>query len=140
MLADWDNACRDKHTIETLKDRLINDAKIIYLKTKQNYLIVLIQKITVEKLIRYKIPQKTKNTYFCKLFYKSAEKMQGKGRGRSKIYTFSPLQRGRSHTHKIAKSKTVPHIHQYWSIRILIIALFLYFTLKSAFYSKNYDL
>ena len=34
MLADWDNACRDKHTIETLKDRLINDAKIIYLKTK----------------------------------------------------------------------------------------------------------
>ena len=34
MLADWDNACRDKHTIETLKDRLINDAEIIYLKVK----------------------------------------------------------------------------------------------------------
>ena len=31
--------------------------------------------------------------------------MQGKRRGRSKIYTFSTPQRGRSPTHKIAKSK-----------------------------------
>lgn len=32
MLSDWDRASKDKHTIETLKDRLTNNAKLIYLK------------------------------------------------------------------------------------------------------------
>lgn len=32
LLTDWDKASKDKHTMETLKDRLVNNARLIYLK------------------------------------------------------------------------------------------------------------